>query len=94
MRVLQIILITLTALSACAKKAETPYQYNYTDTTKQITAMTSDSITYLALGDSYTIGEAEPLAQSFPYQLTSTLAAASFKVHNPDIIAVTGWNYR
>ncbi|WP_238395328.1 SGNH/GDSL hydrolase family protein [Mucilaginibacter sp. 14171R-50] len=52
---------------------------------------TSDSLTYLALGDSYTIGEAVPLEQSFPYQLTHNLNATNHLVKNPDIVAITGW---
>jgi len=93
MKTLQLILITLTAFTACAKKAEQPYTYVSptinTDTT--IRAMNTDSITYLALGDSYTSGEAVPQAQSFPYQLTASLSASSFKIGNPTEIAVTGW---
>lgn len=46
---------------------------------------------YLALGDSYTIGEAVSLQQSFPYQLAANLNAQSLKVADPKIIATTGW---
>lgn len=53
--------------------------------------MTTDSITYLALGDSYTIGQSVSQAESYPYQLTALLSAEGFKTRNPDIIAVTGW---
>lgn len=51
----------------------------------------TNSLTYLALGDSYTIGEAVTQDQSFPYQLASHLTAAGYSVTNPDIIAKTGW---
>lgn len=47
--------------------------------------------TYLALGDSYTIGESVPQPQSFPYQLTNLLNEYFFKVTTPTIIATTGW---
>jgi lysophospholipase L1-like esterase len=47
--------------------------------------------TYLALGDSYTIGEAVKQAESFPYQLQNLLKAKGSNVANPKIIAVTGW---
>jgi lysophospholipase L1-like esterase len=50
-----------------------------------------DSLTYLALGDSYTIGEAVPPEQSFPYQLVHNLNATNHFVKKPEIIAVTGW---
>ncbi|HEX7844598.1 MAG TPA: SGNH/GDSL hydrolase family protein [Chitinophagaceae bacterium] len=45
---------------------------------------------YLALGDSYTIGETVPLAENFPHQ-----TASLFKTHSTElsvrIIAKTGW---
>jgi lysophospholipase L1-like esterase len=47
---------------------------------------------YLALGDSYTIGEAVPLTESFPHQLESKLKNKGFfGFENIEIIAVTGW---
>lgn len=51
----------------------------------------ADTLTYLALGDSYTIGESVPQEQSFPYQLAARLRASNHIVNKPDIIAVTGW---
>ena len=47
--------------------------------------------TYLALGDSYTIGEGLPLQQSFPYQLVQLLRKSSHDFAAPEIIAKTGW---
>lgn len=47
--------------------------------------------TYLALGDSYTIGESVPIYQTFPYQLVSQLRAAGLNFHAPEIVARTGW---
>jgi lysophospholipase L1-like esterase len=46
---------------------------------------------YLALGDSYTIGEAVPLTKSFPYQLVQRLRKKGFSLAAPEIIAQTGW---
>jgi lysophospholipase L1-like esterase len=46
---------------------------------------------FLALGDSYTIGEAVPQNQSFPFQLAAKLSHADIKISSPEIIAVTGW---
>jgi len=48
-------------------------------------------ITYLALGDSYTIGEGLPLHDSFPYQLVQQLRQNGQHTHAPEIIAQTGW---
>lgn len=47
--------------------------------------------TYLALGDSYTIGESVSREDSFPYQLSSLLNSTGLKVKQPRVIAVTGW---
>lgn len=48
-------------------------------------------LTYLALGDSYTIGEAVTANESFPYQLTAQLKLQNLNVQTPKIIAKTGW---
>lgn len=48
-------------------------------------------LTYLALGDSYTIGESVPAEGSFPYQLAAALTTSGHAVAQPQIIATTGW---
>ena len=48
-------------------------------------------LSYLALGDSYTIGEQVLLSESFPYQATQLLRKAGAEVAAPEIIAKTGW---
>jgi lysophospholipase L1-like esterase len=87
MKALQIILLALTTFAGCTKKVSNVPVPNSNNTTMT----TPDSLNYLALGDSYTIGEAVPQAQSYPYQLTDSLNAGSFKVKPPVIIATTGW---
>lgn len=47
--------------------------------------------TYLALGDSYTIGEQVPLHESFPYQTLQLLRNTGHLYYAPEIIAKTGW---
>lgn len=47
--------------------------------------------TYLALGDSYTIGEMVTEDQRFPVQAASLLRAAGIPMEPPRIIARTGW---
>jgi lysophospholipase L1-like esterase len=48
--------------------------------------------TYLALGDSYTIGESVDAADRYPAQAVSLLNNADHLFcQDPDIIAVTGW---
>lgn len=46
---------------------------------------------YLALGDSYTIGEAVTMHQNFPHQLVKSLADQDIFFDAPLIVAQTGW---
>jgi lysophospholipase L1-like esterase len=46
---------------------------------------------YLALGDSYTIGEAVSLTESFPYQVVQLLRSKEYNFNAAEIIAKTGW---
>ena len=46
---------------------------------------------YLALGDSYTIGESVPENQRWPAQLTKLLSEKNIHISLPRIIAKTGW---
>lgn len=47
--------------------------------------------TYLALGDSYTIGEGLSLEESWPFQLRDKLNDDAYNFDFPRIIAKTGW---
>ncbi len=47
--------------------------------------------TWLALGDSYTIGESLPLYENFPYQAVQLLRKENYTFSAPEIIARTGW---
>jgi lysophospholipase L1-like esterase len=58
---------------------------------KDLTNMTLTSMTFLALGDSYTIGESVLLQESFPYQTVQLLRNAGYSFDSPEIIAKTGW---
>jgi lysophospholipase L1-like esterase len=46
---------------------------------------------FLALGDSYTIGEAVAADQRWPVQLVDLLNRREFRFDPPEIIATTGW---
>lgn len=46
---------------------------------------------FLALGDSYTIGESVEPAQRWPMQLAGALRDSGVKIDDPQIIATTGW---
>jgi lysophospholipase L1-like esterase len=47
--------------------------------------------TYLALGDSYTIGEGVQESDRYPNQAVAMLAGKGIQIQNPVIIAKTGW---
>lgn len=49
------------------------------------------TVTYLALGDSYTIGENVEPDGRWPMQLTAALRAEGIVIDGPRIIAITGW---
>ena len=53
--------------------------------------MTSDPVSFLALGDSYTIGESVDSAQRWPVQLSALLQREGIPASEPMIIARTGW---
>jgi len=61
-----------------------------------LTAMNQNStaqktLSFLALGDSYTIGESVPVYLSFPYQTVQLLRKKGIAVHAAEIVAKTGW---
>ncbi len=51
----------------------------------------SSPISFLALGDSYTIGESVNPDLRWPVLLADSLRSRGFDVEKPDIIAKTGW---
>src|SRR4051794_31051151 len=46
---------------------------------------------YLALGDSYTIGEGVAEGERWPIQLAQMLRVEGIEIADPEIIACTGW---
>lgn len=51
----------------------------------------TDSIDYLALGDSYTIGQSVDSVEKWPIQLVELLKNDGFRVRELKVIARTGW---
>jgi lysophospholipase L1-like esterase len=51
----------------------------------------TDTVHYLALGDSYTIGTSIDFIDNYPNQTCNLLAGAGFKITAPQIIAKNGW---
>jgi len=50
-----------------------------------------EALQYLALGDSYTIGQSVPANASFPAQLVQALGLQQLGFADPKVIARTGW---
>jgi lysophospholipase L1-like esterase len=55
------------------------------------TGMASPHFSFLALGDSYTIGEGVPLSDSFPWQTVRLLRKTGRPFSSPELLARTGW---
>lgn len=85
---LNIVLFSLLT-SGCTKQAPMPNETAIEETVNPSNG--ESNFTYLALGDSYTIGESVKQPESFPYQLQNLLKIKGRSVANPKIIAVTGW---
>ena len=51
----------------------------------------TDSLRYLAMGDSYTVGRLMPPAESFPYLLVKKLNSKGIKTARPTLLAQNGW---
>lgn len=90
MKITLLLIATLSIISCNSSKNMNP-----TDTNKPMTDKATDmadQLTYLALGDSYTIGEGVSESGGYPSQLISKLNSETDKSWAaPQIIAQTGW---
>ena len=77
-------------LAACDARDEAPAMSEAPATVDTLVTA-RPTVTYLALGDSYTVGESVPQAASFPYQLSDSLTARGYGVAEVTVIARTGW---
>ncbi|MGR3809961.1 SGNH/GDSL hydrolase family protein [Jiulongibacter sp. NS-SX5] len=82
-----IIYSLLLTVGACQKK-NTP---TATSAPGGSNANEESALTYLALGDSYTIGESVEESLRWPVQLTDRLQGLGYDLGKPRIIATTGW---
>ncbi|MBO6524864.1 MAG: SGNH/GDSL hydrolase family protein [Balneolaceae bacterium] len=71
-------------LSVCASSPER-------NSVDEVNQNISESISFLALGDSYTIGESVPADKRWPVQLADSLKIEGIEVTDLKIIATTGW---
>ncbi len=85
-------LFGITAFASCAKKS---VDYNGILPTNHpadtVSINNKPLYHYLALGDSYTIGQSVPQSDSYPYQLKNALKGKNYIFADPTVIAVTGW---
>ena len=58
---------------------------------EKTTPIDPNNISFLALGDSYTIGESVPSSDSWPFQLRDQAMNHDLNITKMDIIAKTGW---
>lgn len=81
-----LLFVIITAFYSCSTELEgqlasaNPIENNYRDT-----------INYLALGDSYTIGQGVAEELRWPNQLATLLESYNYKIQETNIIAKTGW---
>ena len=82
--------LAMNALSSC-KEDQIPQDSTPHATLNQTPAI--DTLSYLALGDSYTIGESVAVNERWPVQLANAINARDTSIHlnGPQIIAQTGW---
>ena len=57
----------------------------------QTNTLNQKTLRYLALGDSYTIGESVAESERWPVYLAARLASEGYSIETPKIIAKTGW---
>ncbi len=85
------VLLLPALLNACSKPApaQTPIAGNPADTSVSMPA--GNDRTYLALGDSYTIGQSVDSADRYPAQTTDLLRRKNIQFQSVQFIAATGW---
>ena len=88
MKAILLFIMGICSLLTCLNNKSTPANRGVINAQTML-ATTNGALTYLALGDSYTIGESVDQQASFPYQLSAHLS--NYGVQNPTIIARTGW---
>lgn len=81
------IFLLLTCCLTCKKETIEPIVPQVVEEEETIT----DGKKYLALGDSYTIGEANFADDKFPEQLVKRLRDDNIEMADPQVIAQTGW---
>ncbi len=93
--ILSIIFVAITTFIWASCTKEQPFnQINPMENTTPTPPPTQKDTTlktYLALGDSYTIGQSVAEAGRFPMQVVGQLRQANININDPIYIATTGW---
>jgi lysophospholipase L1-like esterase len=76
---------------ACRKTADTPAAPNIIIPPVITPTVTNSAKTWLALGDSYTIGQSVSETERFPAQTVNWLKTNGVNISSPNYIATTGW---
>ena len=82
------ICICLSLIFCSCKKTETAPRPPYVPF---IPSTPAPPLRYLALGDSYTIGQSVPVEDRFPHQTVAKLKQSGRQFAEPEYIATTGW---
>lgn len=83
------LLVFLTALSCSSEVKKQPF-VSHTNSNEKM-EQEPDVLKYLALGDSYTIGQSVDPTLRYPVQIADSLEKRGYLMEPPRIIAVTGW---
>jgi len=92
-RLIELTISVMCLLASCIKHdvgAGRTYTYN-PPVIPVVVADTTTAKSFLALGDSYTIGQSVPVADRFPVQTAKYLTEQGVRFSDPEIIAQTGW---
>jgi len=87
-----IALLSILVISGCSKNDNNPLEEQL-DLKSESSAVATVAVEqrYLALGDSYTVGESVSQQQSFPFQLVAKLNSRGKNFLPAKVIARTGW---
>ncbi|CAG5016577.1 hypothetical protein DYBT9275_05584 [Dyadobacter sp. CECT 9275] len=89
MKLHSLMLLTWVLLTGC--KAKDISAVEKEQPAEQPEEQTTQTMSYLALGDSYTIGQSVSASERWPVLLAEALNQTGKKIKIPDIIATTGW---
>ena len=89
---LGVMILWTSALFSCSKNSvNTLQQRAGVDTIPSLAKPDTALKRYLALGDSYTIGQSVKVNERYPVQVVEKLRAAGFNIAEAEIIATSGW---